>query len=50
MVADGTGVIVVPGEEVERVAEIAWDIAKGDKRGRRSLYEKMGLELDETVK
>ena len=49
VVADGDGVIVVPRKEAERVAEIAWDIAKGDKRGRRSLYEKMGLVLDETV-
>ena len=50
MVADGGGVIVVPRERAGRMAEIAWEIARGDKRGRRSLYEKMGLELDETVK
>jgi len=50
VVADGDGVIVVPREHAEAVAEIAWDIAKGDKRGRRKLYEKMGMDVDETVK
>ena len=50
VVADGDGVVVVPREHAERVAEIAWDIAKGDKAGRRKLYEKMGMPIDETVK
>jgi regulator of RNase E activity RraA len=50
VVADGDGVVVVPREHVEKVAEIAWDIAKGDKDGRRKLYEKMGLRPDTTVK
>jgi regulator of RNase E activity RraA len=50
VVADGDGVVVVPREHVEKVAEIAWDIAKGDKQGRRKLYEKMGLRPDVTVK
>ncbi len=50
VVADGDGVVVVPHEHLDRVAEIAWDIAGGDKAGRRKLYEKMGRELDETVK
>lgn len=50
VVADGDGVVVVPREHAERVAEIAWDIAKGDKAGRKKLYEKLGLPLDETVK
>jgi regulator of RNase E activity RraA len=50
VVADGDGVVVVPREHVEKVAEIAWDIAKGDKGGRRKLYEKMGLRPDATVK
>ena len=50
VVADGDGVVVVPRQHLERVAEIAWDIAKGDRAGRRKLYEKMGLKPDETVK
>ena len=31
-VAAADGVLVVPREEAERVAELAWDIAKADKR------------------
>lgn len=49
IVADGDGVQVVPREHAERVAEIAWDIAKGDKEGRRKLYEKLKMPLDPTV-
>lgn len=49
VVADGDGVVVVPREHAERVAEIAWDIAKGDKESRRKLYQKLGMELDRTV-
>lgn len=50
VVADGDGVVVVPRDHVDRVAEIAWDIARGDKEGRRKLYEKLGMPLDPTVK
>jgi len=50
VVADGDGVVVVPRQHLDKVAEIAWDIAKGDKAGRRKLYEKTGMKLDETVK
>lgn len=50
VVADGDGVIVVPREHAERVAEIAWDIAKGDKAGRKELYEKMNMTPDATVR
>ncbi len=50
VVADGDGVVVVPREHVDRVAEIAWDIARGDKESRRKLYEKTGLKPDATVK
>lgn len=50
VVADGDGVVVVPREVAERVAEIAWDIATGDKAGRKKLYDKMGMTPDATVK
>jgi regulator of RNase E activity RraA len=50
VVADGDGVVVVPREHVDEVAKISWDIAGGDKEGRRKLYEKMGMPADSTVK
>ncbi len=50
VVADGDGVVVVPHEQADKVAEIAWDIAKGDKASRKKLYEKTGLKPDATVK
>jgi regulator of RNase E activity RraA len=50
VVADGDGVVVVPREHAGRVAEIAWSVAKGDKAGRKQLYEKMKMPLDPTVK
>lgn len=50
VVADGDGVVVVPRQHLDKVADIAWDIAKGDKAGRRKLYEKLGMKSDETVK
>jgi regulator of RNase E activity RraA len=50
IVGDGDGVQVVPREHVERVAEIAWDIARGDKNSRQKLYEKLKLPPDATVK
>jgi len=49
IVADGDGVVVVPREHAEEVAAIAWDVAKGDKEGRRKLYQKMSMPLDDTV-
>lgn len=49
IVADGDGVIVIPREHAKRVADIAWDIAEGDKKGRKKLYEKAGLETDKSV-
>lgn len=50
IVADGDGVVVVPREHLEEVAEIAWDIAEMDKEGRKRLYEKMNMPLDDTIK
>lgn len=49
LVADGDGVICVPIERVPEVAAWAWRVARGDKAGRRRLYEAAGLTLDETV-
>jgi 4-hydroxy-4-methyl-2-oxoglutarate aldolase len=50
IVADGDGVIVVPREYAGEVAKFAMEILNGDKEGRRSLYEKMNIPLDSTVK
>ena len=50
IVGDGDGVVVVPREHAEQVAEIAWKVAQGDKEGRRKLYQKMNMPLDATVK
>ena len=50
IVADGDGVIVVPREQIDEVAKIAWDIAGGDKTKRKKLYEKTHLPPDATIK
>ena len=49
IVADGDGVIVVPREYAEKVAQFATEILEKDKGGRRSLYEQLGMPLDFTV-
>ena len=49
VVADGDGVVVVPRRVAQKVAEHAQKVLEGDKAGRRSLYESMGLPLDQTV-
>ena len=49
VVADDDGVIVVPQEQAEDVAREALHELENDKIGRRKLYGKVGLELDETV-
>jgi 4-hydroxy-4-methyl-2-oxoglutarate aldolase len=49
VVADGDGVIVVPREKAEQVAQIAREIQEDDKAGRRKLYDKLGLPSDFTV-
>jgi regulator of RNase E activity RraA len=49
VVADGDGVVVVPREVARQVALYAHDILSKDKEGRRKLYEKLGLPLDQTV-
>jgi regulator of RNase E activity RraA len=49
VVADGDGVIVVPRALARDVAKYATQELRGDKVGRRRLYEEMGMPLDETV-
>ncbi len=49
VVADGDGVVVVPRGVAEKVAEYAQAVLKGDKAGRRALYESLGRPLDRTV-
>lgn len=50
VVADGDGVVVVPRAVAPEVAKHAHKILEGDKAGRRNLYEKLGLPMDNTVK
>jgi 4-hydroxy-4-methyl-2-oxoglutarate aldolase len=49
IVADGDGVVCVPIDKAELVAQIAKEIQDGDKASRRKHYEKAGLEFDFTV-
>jgi 4-hydroxy-4-methyl-2-oxoglutarate aldolase len=49
IVADGDGVITVPREHASKVAGYAREILNKDKKGRRSLYESLGMPLDKTV-
>ena len=50
VVGDGDGVIAVPLEVAEEVAKYARQENENDKRGRRALYEKAGLPLDDSVR
>lgn len=49
IVADGDGVVVVPREHAKAVAEFALEILTNDKKGRKALYQKLGMPLDKTV-
>jgi len=46
---DDDGVLVVPQAVVPEVVEPAMAILINDMRGRRRLYERLGMEMDETV-
>jgi regulator of RNase E activity RraA len=50
VVADGDGVIVVPWDHAETVAQIARDIANSDKQGRARLLKAAGMADDITVR
>ena len=50
IVADGDGIVVVPRKIAKEVAIYASQELRADKKGRRGLYEKLGMELDDTVK
>jgi 4-hydroxy-4-methyl-2-oxoglutarate aldolase len=46
---DDDGIVVVPQEVAAEVAVHARAILLADMRGRRQLYERLGMPLDETV-
>jgi regulator of RNase E activity RraA len=50
IVGDGDGVVVVPREKAQEVAEYAKATLEGDKKGRRGLYEKLSLPEDDSVR
>ncbi len=49
VVADGDGVVVVPRIHAETVATYAREILNNDKKGRKGLYEKLNMPMDNTV-
>jgi 4-hydroxy-4-methyl-2-oxoglutarate aldolase len=50
VVGDGDGVIVVPIEHAEQVAQYGRQELENDKKTRRRYYEQLGWELDDTVR
>jgi regulator of RNase E activity RraA len=49
VVADASGVVVVPAEHVHEVADIAHDVRSEDRGARGDLYAELGLEEDGSV-
>jgi regulator of RNase E activity RraA len=49
VVADGDGVVVVPRRAAVEVARYAQEVLEKDKAGRRYLYERLGIPMDQTV-
>ncbi len=49
VVADGDGVIVVPRSVAVEVANLAQGVLDKDKAGRKNLYERLGMPMDQTV-
>ena len=50
IVADGDGVVVVPRAKAKLVAQYAHETMDKDKAGRKSLYKRLGLPMDDSVK
>lgn len=50
IVADGDGVIVVPPDVIDDVLKYAIQESENDRAGRRLLYERLGLEPDDSIK
>jgi len=50
VVADGDGVIVVPREYAEQVADFSRATLESDKAARRDLYQQLGLPEDDSVR
>ncbi|MFB0566525.1 MAG: RraA family protein [Candidatus Aminicenantaceae bacterium] len=50
IVADGDGVIVVPRKHARKVALFAREIMEKDMEGRKALYKKLGLTIDDSVR